>query len=142
MDSKVPNLSLGLEEPAHENGAVRAKVGSLAGARRGIVAGGICATKPTMTPEHGGKIELKLRASGADGADYDAFLQTASTVYRGRARVEGRQVTFEWQADVAEAPPEWLLADARAALKTALRTSQAEGRFPRRITRWRPEPSE
>jgi hypothetical protein len=117
-------------------------MGSRAEVTAGSVAAEICATKPTMTPEHGGKIELKLRSSGADGADYDAFLQTASTIFRGKARVEGRQVTFEWQADVAEAPPEWLLADARAALKTALRTSQAEGRFPRRITRWRPEPTE
>jgi hypothetical protein len=95
-----------------------------------------------MTPDHGGKIELKLRASSAGSADYEAVFQTASRSFRGKARVEGRQVTFEWEADEPSAPPEWLLADARAALRTALRTSEAEGRFPRRITRWRPEPSQ
>jgi hypothetical protein len=92
-----------------------------------------------MTPEYGGKVELKLGSSGPDIAEYDAMLQTAEHVFRGRARVADGQVTFAgWPA---EPPPEWLLADARAALKTALRTSQAEGRWPRRITRWRPEPS-
>lgn len=96
-----------------------------------------------MTPEHGGKVELKLGRSGPEEAEYGAQLQTAKHIYRGTARVGGNQVTFsDWQTDAAEAPPEWLLADARAALKTALRTSQAEGRWPRRITRWRPEPSE
>jgi hypothetical protein len=93
-----------------------------------------------MTPEHGGKVELKLGSSGPETAEYVAYLQTPAQIYRGKARVADKQVTFEhW--DSGE-PPEWLLADARAALKTALRTSQAEGRWPRRITRWRPEPSE
>ena len=93
-----------------------------------------------MTPEHGGKIELKLGSSGPESAEYDAMLQTASHIYRGVARVVDKQVTFgSWESGE---PPEWLLADARAALKTALRTAQAEGRWSRRITRWRPEPSE
>lgn len=96
-----------------------------------------------MTPEHGGKLELKLDTSSAETAEYDAMLQTASHIFRTKAQVGGKQVTFgAWQSEAPGEPPEWLLADARAALKACLRTSQAEGRWPRRITRWRPEPSE
>jgi hypothetical protein len=94
-----------------------------------------------MTPKNGGKIELKLGPSSAEGAEYDALLQTAEHVFRCKVQVAAKLVAFgDWQPAAAGAPPEWLLADARAALKAALRTSQAEGRWPRRIARWRPEP--
>jgi hypothetical protein len=94
-----------------------------------------------MTPKNGGKIELKLGPTGADSAEYDALLQTSEHTFRCQVQVAGKAVAFgDWQTDASGPPPEWLLADARAALKAALRTSQAEGRWPRRITRWRPEP--
>ena len=99
---------------------------------------------PPMTPKNGGKIELRLDGSTSDSAEYAAQLQTATGRFAGRARVGAnagaKQVELEWSGDATGAPPEWLLADARAALKAALRTAQAEGRWPRRITRWRPEP--
>jgi hypothetical protein len=104
-----------------------------------------------MTPQNGGRIELRLGPSSSDAAEYEAHLKTASAAYRGRARVGAsaadKQVEFgAWALDEAQSgalePPAWLTADARAALKAALRTSQVEGRWPRRITRWRPEPSE
>ena len=100
-----------------------------------------------MTPENGGKIELRLGQATGDSAEYGARLQTAQSSWHAAARVgasagAGKQVEFgSWQAETASQPPEWLVEDARAALKAALRTSQAEGRWPRRITRWRPEPS-
>lgn len=94
-----------------------------------------------MTPKNGGKIELKLGPTRGDGAEYDALLQTSDYAFRCKVQVGGKVVAFgDWQTEAPGAPPEWLLADARAALKAALRTSQAEGRWPRRITRWRPEP--
>lgn len=98
-----------------------------------------------MTPKNGGKIELRLGPATADSAEYDARLQTASASFRTSVQVgqsAGPQlVAFgPWATDAADGPPEWLTADARAALKAALRTSQSEGRWPRRITRWRPEP--
>jgi hypothetical protein len=103
-----------------------------------------------MTPRNGGKIELRLQpqaGESGESADYDAHLQTAVGSFRSRVRVGAsagaKQVEFgAWLTEpAAEAePPEWLLADARAALKAALRTSRSEGRWPRRITRWRPEP--
>jgi hypothetical protein len=102
-----------------------------------------------MTPSNGGKIELRLQASSAspESAEYDAHLQTAVASFRCRVRVGAsvgaKQVEFgAWVVEPGSErePPEWLTADARAALKAALRTSQSEGRWPRRITRWRPEP--
>jgi hypothetical protein len=102
-----------------------------------------------MTPENGGRIELKLGTSSGDTAEYEAYLQTASCSWRAAVQVgagaQGKQVAFgAWSASEpsAAAPPDWLTDDARAALKAALRTSQTEGRWPRRITRWRPEPSD
>lgn len=101
-----------------------------------------------MTPEHGGRIELRLGTASSDSAEYEAQLQTATSAWRAAVQVgasaQGKQVAFgAWSpSDPAVAsPPEWLTEDARAALKAALRTHQAEGRWPRRITRWRPEPS-
>ncbi len=94
-----------------------------------------------MTPKNGGKMELKLGSNTAEAAEYDALLQTSLATFRSKAQVAGKQVAFgTWTSEVGGEPPEWLLADARAALKAALRTSSAEGRWPRRITRWRPEP--
>jgi hypothetical protein len=100
-----------------------------------------------MTPKNGGKIDLRLGTATADSAEYDARLQTAGASFRTSAQVgqsAGPQlVAFgTWATDAGAGPPEWLTADARAALKAALRTSQSEGRWPRRITRWRPEPSD
>ena len=99
-----------------------------------------------MTPKNGGKIELKLGPSTPESAEYDARLQTATTSFCTRVQVSAnaagpQQVQFgAWASDAGGEPPEWLTSDARAALKAALRTSQASGRWPRRIARWRPEP--
>jgi hypothetical protein len=98
-----------------------------------------------MTLKNGGKFDLKLGAVTPAAACYAAVLQISDASFRGQALVasEGKgKVDFEpWSGDRASEPPEWLLADVRAALKAALRSSQVEGRWPRRITRWRPEPS-
>lgn len=97
-----------------------------------------------MNVENGGRIELRLGSSSAQSAQYEARLQTASSSWHAAVQV-GPKVEFgPWQAETetASEPPVWLTEDARAALKAALRTSQSEGRWPRRITRWRPEPSD
>jgi hypothetical protein len=98
-----------------------------------------------MTPKNGGKIELRLGPVTADGAEYAARLQTGSAIFDTTVRVGSgagaKQVELgAWTSAAGGEPPEWLLADARAALKAALRSSQSAGRWPRRITRWRPEP--
>jgi hypothetical protein len=100
-----------------------------------------------MTPENGGRIELRLGKVNGETAEYETLLQVAGSSWRGVAQVGSavtKQVQFgAWSAEQATAasPPEWLTDDARAALKAALRTSQVEGRWPRRLTRWRPEPT-
>src|SRR4051812_8334793 len=100
-----------------------------------------------MSPKNGGKIELRLGPATAESAEYEAHLQTAVASFRTAVRVGASAgaelVAFgTWTTNDANQPPEWLTADARAALKAALRTSRAEGRWPRRITRWRPEPGD
>jgi len=99
-----------------------------------------------MAPKNGGKFDLKLGPVTAEAAEYSALLQTPAASFSGQAVVvrdgKGRVDFGAWNGDAATEPPEWLLADVRAALKAALRGSLAEGRWPRRITRWRPEPSE
>ena len=100
-----------------------------------------------MTPKNGGKIELKLGPTTSDSAEYEAHLQTPAGTSLSRVQVGAsagpKQVEFgPWGPAGVGEPPEWLIADARAALKAALRTSQSSGRWPRRITRWRPEPTD
>ena len=47
-------------------------------------------------------------------------------------------LTFDqWQAGT---PPVWLEGLAKTLLRTTLRTKQSDGEWPRRVTRWRPEP--
>ena len=100
-----------------------------------------------MTPENGGKFELRLDESSSDSATYVSHLQTAASSWRAAAHVGASAgsalVAFEaWATEQAAGePPDWLVADARAALKAALRTGLSSGRWPRRITRWRPEPT-
>ena len=99
-----------------------------------------------MVPENGGKIELRLGQATTESAEYEAHLQTAQHSFHALVQVGagagGEQVEFgTWRGSDTQEPPVWLIDDARAALKAALRTSQTEGRWPRRITRWRPEPS-
>jgi hypothetical protein len=99
-----------------------------------------------MTPKNGGKFDLKLGSATPLAAQYAAVLQTSGASFRSQASVaaEGTgSVEFSaWVGDPAGEPPEWLLADARAALKAALRSSRSDGHWPRRITRWRPEPND
>lgn len=93
---------------------------------------------------NGGRIELRLSPASGETAEYEAELTTRLGCFRGRARLQvaEQRVDFDaWSSDGPGEPPDWLVGDARAALKAALRTRQSEGRWPRRITRWRPEPA-
>jgi len=100
-----------------------------------------------MNPKNGGKLELKLHRTTSEQAEYEAEIQTSAGTFRATASVAaaGGAVTFgAWQAGSANAadnPPQWLVEAARAALKAACRASLAEARWPRRIARWRPEPT-
>jgi len=129
----LPNLSRSLEPPCLEKRVTMSQAGV-----------------SLMTPKNGGKIELRLGTATPASptlAEYEAHLETSSGSFHARARVGAdagaKQLELgTWTSESGGEPPEWLLADARAALKAAVRTSQSEGRWPRRITRWRPEPSD
>lgn len=103
---------------------------------------------PAMNPKNGGKLELKLHQATSAGAEYEAEIQTPAGSFRATASVvaAGGAVSFgTWQAGSSNStdnPPQWLVEGARAALKAACRASLAEGRWPRRIARWRPEPND
>lgn len=95
---------------------------------------------PPMSPQHGGRFSLRWLDEDAERARYALELSTASGAWSARvdvARADGA-LTFEWQG-AADAPP-WLEQYARAALREAWRGHGERG-WPRRLQRWRPEPS-
>ena len=93
-----------------------------------------------MRPEHGGRVELKLEDTSSESARY------ALTVFTPQSELESSAVVHESSGaiDVADwhggAPPPWLAALAHALLRGAWRNKSSDGAWPRRITRWRPDP--
>ena len=93
-----------------------------------------------MRPDHGGRIELKLAAGTVASARYLVTIFTPNNEVSTQVAVDAASggLTFdEWQAGT---PPSWLEALAKTLLRTTLRTMQSDGEWPRRVTRWRPEP--
>ncbi len=56
------------------------------------------------------------------------------------AQVRTADGALELGAWQGEAPPPWLESVARALLRTVWRSATTDGDWPRRVTRWRPEP--
>jgi hypothetical protein len=92
-----------------------------------------------MRPAHGGRIVLRASSSGAEQR-YDVELYMSGEEWRGTAAVvlEGGEVSFDDASGLGLAPA-WLLQQTRALLRSLWR-SHAEAGWPRRLTRWRPEP--
>jgi hypothetical protein len=93
-----------------------------------------------VRPDHGGRLELKLREASQTTARYtltvfmpDHELTTEVHIDAPRDALE----LGEWQGG---APAEWLESYARALLRTVLRSKNSDGDWPRRVTRWRPAP--
>ena len=85
-------------------------------------------------------MELKLEQASETRADYLLTLLTPKAEFRTRATVDVPGDALEL-ADFSEAtPPAWLLAYAQALVRSVLRTKRSDGAWPRRLTRWRPEP--
>jgi hypothetical protein len=89
-----------------------------------------------MRPTHGVRFELRLLPEDAAAARYEIELALAQTSFAGSAAIEGDsgQIAFAW----TDEPPEWCVTAVRAQLRTLYR-ERAAG-YPRRVTRWRPEP--
>jgi hypothetical protein len=86
-------------------------------------------------------LELKLTQASDDSARYSLSICTPDAEMSASAVIHtlGAPLDLgEWQGGV---PPAWLQALAQALLRSALRTKNSDGEWPRRITRWRPEPS-
>jgi hypothetical protein len=94
---------------------------------------------PCVRPEHGGRLELKLTEASDASARYALSIFTpagdALTEVRIDLASEGLELA-EWRGT----PPAWLEALARALLRTVIRDRNSDGEWPRRLTRWRPEP--
>lgn len=93
-----------------------------------------------MRPEHGGRLELKLADGSPTQARYVVSIFTPlgdSTSEASLDAASGSLEIAEWQG---MQPPAWLDTLARSLLRTVFRTKTSDGDWPRRITRWRPEP--
>jgi hypothetical protein len=95
---------------------------------------------PRVRPDHGGRLELKLARASETRADYLLTLLTPDAELCAQVTIDAPADSLEladWQGGV---PPEWLLAYARALLRSVLRAKSSDGDWPRRLTRWRPAP--
>lgn len=91
-----------------------------------------------MQPAHGGRITLRRARAEASAQWYEAEISTPDTSWQLELRValdDGKIGGLEQAPDL----PEWLAKLAQASLRGAFRVHQREG-WPRRITRWRPDP--
>ncbi|MEO8983684.1 MAG: hypothetical protein ABI548_29230 [Polyangiaceae bacterium] len=94
-----------------------------------------------MRPEHGGRLELRLMEATDTTARYAMLVSTAAAEVSADAHVQTQNGALEIGAWTESAPPAWLEAFARTLLRAALRDKTSDGVWPRRMTRWRPEPS-
>lgn len=93
-----------------------------------------------VRPDHGGRLELKLAEPGETRAEYVLTVLTPEAELRARVSIDASADRFELGAFQGGAPPAWLEAYAHALLRGVLRTKSSHGDWPRRLTRWRPEP--
>ena len=101
--------------------------------------GPIPARFASVRPENGGRLEFKLVENLAATADYALTIFTPHAEATNRAQVNadtGAIEMGEWQGEA----PDWLVQFARTLLRGVLRTRQSDGDWPRRLTRWRPDP--
>jgi hypothetical protein len=94
-----------------------------------------------MQPDTGGRFDLRLRALDDRHAGYAATLSTAAAEWSTEISVsaaDGNLQLDTWNG--AGEPPPWLVRYARSALRAAWHAHGEQG-WPRRLTRWRAEPT-
>ena len=93
-----------------------------------------------MNPEQGVRFELRLESTTGGAARYALSLELPSGPLSGAAEIAPPgEVRFEWAP--ADEPPDWCVAAVRAQLRLLWRDHAQNGVYPRRLTRWRPEPA-
>jgi len=85
-------------------------------------------------------LELKLTQASDERARYDLTIFLPDREVTTQAEVQTASGTVELGAWQGEAPPAWLETVARALLRTVWRSATSDGDWPRRVTRWRPQP--
>jgi len=93
-----------------------------------------------VRPDHGGRLELKLVEATDATARYAVLICTPLAELSALAEVTAPSAAVEMGVWSATTPPPWLEALARTLLRSVLRHKLSEGEWPRRVTRWRPEP--
>jgi hypothetical protein len=96
---------------------------------------------PIVQPDQGGRLQAKLVASDLTSATYELSVSDPNTSFEGRAVIgeANGEVSFDaWQGNGA--PSAWLVDGVRALLRSAWQRRRSGQSWPRRLTRWRPEP--
>lgn len=94
-----------------------------------------------MVPANGGRLELRLVERAEECVRYSVALCTREADWSGHVRIglEEGAIAFE---PAVPAPLGWLLDVTRATLRALYRSHREDGAWPRRLTRWRPEPAQ
>jgi hypothetical protein len=106
-----------------------------------IAFGQKCGQIRSVRPDNGGRLELKLTKASDSTAHYTLSVFMPDAEVRASVVVDsqgGASDISEWRGGP---PPAWLETLARALLRSVLRSKGSDGEWPRRVTRWRPEPS-
>jgi hypothetical protein len=104
--------------------------------------------KPSVEPEHGGRVELRRNlAAGAEPVVFDAIWSTHEGTWRGQVTIAGGQVSLDVTSSehgAHSAPPSWLTEWTLGLVRTTLRSVARDpsAALPRRFTRWRAAPEE
>jgi hypothetical protein len=93
-----------------------------------------------MSPDHGGRVELRLVSGDDARAEYEVLLSDPDAQWIAQAAVVGERSLELGDWSGPSTPPAWLEALAKTLLRGTARQRQAAGSWPRRLTRWRPGP--
>lgn len=93
-----------------------------------------------MRPDHGGRLEVKLASASDASARYTLTIFTPNADLTTEVVIDAASGGLElgdWEGGL---PPKWLRGVAHALLRTVWRNKTSDGEWPRRLTRWRPDP--
>jgi hypothetical protein len=90
-------------------------------------------------PDHGVRWIARLTSASESRASYELSVALPGVVHEGRVEfADDGALTFEWSS--AGPPPAAVDPMTRALLRSAFHRHRAGEPWPRRLTRWRPDP--